>query len=366
MKIIVSVFNNLYTDQRVEKVCQTLHEAGYEILLIGNDWEGSPPMKRPYKFQRISLKSKKLRFAYLEFNQKLYRELLKHADEKTILLSNDLDTILPNYIFGKKRNIPLVFDSHEIFPEMPSVQGRWTQKIWLWVEQKTLPHLKYMYTANQSYAQWFVQKYKIQKPLVVRNIPRKINTEINFPNNAPKIIIYQGQINPSRGLIQAIDAMKFLDNVIFKIAGDGPKRKEYETYVQQEKLTDKVQFVGRLHPEDLRKFTQKADVGLSLEENGGVSYYYSLPNKVADYIQSRVPLVMINFPEMKRVYNEFKVGEMLTNHEPKNIAEKIKTVLKNGRNFYLPELEKASKKLCWENEENKIRALYEKVVQENF
>lgn len=365
MKIIVSVFNNLYTDQRVEKVCQTLHEAGYEILLIGNNWDGSPPMQRPYAFQRIALKSKILRFAYLEFNQKLYRELLKHADEKTILLANDLDTLFPNVSVSKKMNIPLVYDSHEIFTEMPAIQGRWTQKVWRFLERKLMPNVRYMMTESESYAEWFNEKYKI-KPLVVRNIPRKINAKINFPNNEPKVIIYQGQINPSRGLVQAIDAMKFLDNVIFKIAGDGPKRAEYEAYVQQENLTEKVQFVGRLRPEDLRKFTQNADVGLSLEENGGVSYYYSLPNKVADYIQSRVPLVMINFPEMKRIYNEFKVGEMLTNHEPKNIAEKINIVLENGRDFYLPELEKAAEKLCWENEENKIRALYEKVVQENF
>ena len=115
MKIIVSVFNNLYTDQRVEKICRTLHENGYEILLIGNSWDGTPEMSRPYSFKRIVLKSKNLKFAYPEFNRKLYREILKNADENTILLSNDLDTLLANYFVSRKKNIPLVFDSHEIF-----------------------------------------------------------------------------------------------------------------------------------------------------------------------------------------------------------------------------------------------------------
>ena len=48
MKVLVSVFNNLYTDQRVEKVCRTLSEAGYDIELIGNNWGGLPEMQRPY------------------------------------------------------------------------------------------------------------------------------------------------------------------------------------------------------------------------------------------------------------------------------------------------------------------------------
>jgi hypothetical protein len=104
MKILVSVFNNLYTDQRVEKVCKSLHENAYQIELIGNNWGGEPEMSRPYFFKRISLKSKILRFAYLEFQWKLYKELMKRANENSILLSNDLDALLPNYLVSKRKN----------------------------------------------------------------------------------------------------------------------------------------------------------------------------------------------------------------------------------------------------------------------
>ena len=48
---------------------------------------------------------------------------------------------------------------------------------------------------------------------------------------------------------------------------------------------------GKKRPSELNN-NSKANVGISLEENNGVSYCYSLPNKVADYIQTRVPLVM--------------------------------------------------------------------------
>lgn len=365
MKVIVSAFSSLYTDQRIEKVCETLHKNGYEIFLIGNDWGGAGEMTRPYPFMRIKQSSTSLKTAYPEFNLKLYKELKKHADKNTILLANDLDALLPNVLLANKLKIPLVFDSHEIYTEMPAIQGKMTQKIWRRLEKKLVPNIRYMMTESFSYAEWFHKRYDVN-PVVVRNIPRKITEKIIFPTNNPKILLYQGVINQSRGIRQAILAMHHLEDVIFKIAGDGPKRTEYEELVKQEKLENKVEFLGKLIPTELRKITKTADVAVSIEENGGVSYLYSLPNKVSDCIQARVPLVLINFPEMMRVYNQFKVGEIVENHEPANLAEKIKTVLKNGREYYQPALERAAEELCWEKEEPKILDLFKKVTDENF
>ncbi len=365
MKVLVSAFSNLYTDQRIEKVCRTLHEHGYQVELIGNNWGGDAAMERPYPFYRIQHSAKSLRFAYVEFQKKLYGELTKRADKSTILLANDLDALLPNVLISKKLNIPLVFDSHEIFTEMPAIQGRWTQKVWRMLERKLVPGIKYMMTESYSYADWFRNAYNVE-PVVIRNIPRKLSPPDEFPQNNPKIVLYQGVINQSRGIPQAIIAMQDVANAEFHIIGDGPKRKEYEQLVLSEKLQHKVKFLGKMYPEDLRKVTKTADVGLSLEENGGVSYLYSLPNKVADYIQARVPSVMINFPEMSRVHQDFKVGELIENHDPQVISAHINIVLNNGRAFYLDELNRAAESLCWENEEPKILSLFGKVVQENF
>lgn len=367
MKILVSVFNNLYTDQRIEKICQTLHENGYEIILIGNSWGGLPEMKRPYFFNRIKLKAKSLKFAYPEFNIKLYNELLKHADQDTILLSNDLDTMVANFMVSKKLKIPLVFDSHEIFTEMPSVKGRFVQKIWRFIEGKYLPKIRYMITASESYAIWFSEKYQVSKPVVVQNFPRKINvTQQSISENQQKIILYQGAINPSRGLDKMILAMSNIPNTELWIAGNGPKLEEYKHLTEKLNLKSKVRFLGNLIPDELRKITSKADVGLSIEENNGLSYYYSLPNKISDYIQSRVPVVTSNFPEMEKIMKKFGIGEIIENHSVEELSKKINTVLENGKNHYQKQLEVAANSLNWENEEPKLLQLYEKVVFENF
>ncbi|KMQ69786.1 glycosyl transferase family 1 [Chryseobacterium sp. FH2] len=358
-KVIISAFSNLYTDQRIEKVCRTLYENGYEIELIGNDWSGAEKMSRPYSFVRLKLISKSLKTAYFEFNWKLYHELKKKADNNTVLLANDLDALLPNYLLAKKLNIPIVFDSHEIFSEMPAIQGKMSQKLWRYLEKKLIPNIKLMITASSGYADWFKNKYGIY-PTVVQNAPRKIDFDIEIPVNTPKILLYQGVINPFRGIDKAILAMHHLENVIFKIAGDGPKKKEYEELVIKEHLQHKIQFLGKLLPEDLREITLTADCGMSIEENGGESYLYSLPNKVLDCIQARVPLVLSNLPEMQNIKQQFDVGEIIENHEPLYIARAIQAILNKGRKMYLPELEKASHILCWENEEVKLLEVFKR------
>lgn len=357
-KIITSAFSNLYTDQRIEKVCRTLYENGYEIELIGNDWNGAEEMQRPYSFSRIHLASKSLKTAYFEFNWKLYHELKRKADQNTILHANDVDALYPNYLIAQRLNIPLVFDSHEIFSEMPAVQGKMSQKLWRYVEKTVIPELTWMMTASGSYGKWFEKKYGIS-PVIVQNAPKRLDFNADIPRNNPKILLYQGAINPFRGIDKVILAMHHLDHVELKIAGDGPKKREYEDLVVRESLQHKVQFLGKLKPEDLRNITITADCGMSIEENGGDSYLYSLPNKVLDCIQARVPLILSNLPELQYIKNKFDIGELIQDHQPENIAAAVQKVLMKGRAGYRQELEKAAGVLCWENEEIKLLQVFQ-------
>lgn len=361
-RILTSAFSNLYTDQRIEKVCKTLHDAGYQLELIGNDWGGNEPVDRPYDVFRIPIKSKSLKTGYIEFNWKLYHELKRRISKDVILHANDVDALWPNYILAKKYNLPLVFDSHEIFSEMPAVQGRFSQKVWRYIERNVIPELKFMMTASYSYAAWFKKQYGIDA-VVVQNLPKKLSIIQEDNIHQTKIILYQGAINPFRGLDKVIQSMKLVEGAELHIAGDGPMKSSYEELVVQLGLASKVKFLGKLHPDDLREVTKHSDVGLSIEENGGPSYLYSFPNKVSDYIQARVPVVLVNFPEMNRIITEYKVGELIENHDYETLANAIKKVLKNGKAFYKDELERAANDLCWEKETSKILELFQKASQ---
>lgn len=345
-QIIVSVTNDLVTDQRVYKVCKTLQDLNYDILLIGRKLKDSLPIARPYKTYRMKLFFNKGFLFYAEFNIRLFFKLL--FTKKTVLLANDLDTLLPNYLVSVFQNKKLVYDSHELFTELPSIQGRYSQKVWRFLEKWLVPKQKFFFTVSDSIANWFEKEYGV-KPKVIKNFPLKKN--IPFIESKNEYILYQGALNKGRGLLALIDAMQSVPNISLKIVGDGPFKPEIEQKILKLNLRNKVQLLGKISPKELLKITQYATLGISLEEDLGLSYRYSLPNKLFDYIQAKTPVVATYLPEIKKIVESFEIGEIIEDHSPENIAITINKILKNRKSFYQVKLEKASEEFIWENQE---------------
>ncbi len=360
-KIIVSVTSDLVSDNRVHKVCTTLHKMGFEVLLVGRKLPKSLPVDtRQYAVKRFNLPFHKGPQFYAAYNIRLYLFLL--FSKFDILLSNDLDTLPANFAASKVKNKPLVYDSHEYFTEVPELINRpWVKKVWEWLEKKMVPEFKYAFTVCNSIAGIYEEKYGT-KFKVVRNLPvsTKMISSIEKSENAEKIILYQGAVNIGRGLEQAILAMKFIDNAKLIIAGDGDIKTNLQNLVIKENLQNKVEFTGRLPLEELAKLTPQADLGLSIEEDLGLNYRFALPNKLFDYIQAQVPVLITNLPEMAAIVSQYRIGEITESLEPLFLAEKITDALTNQakRKIWKSNLPLAAKELAWENEEKVIQGIF--------
>lgn len=363
-KIITSVINNYQGDQRVQKVCQSLMKFGFEVEVIATNLRGKPELKFPYPVHVLSLSAQSSMKMYLDFNWKLFRKLLKITKKEDILLANDLDALLPNYLVSKIKGSELVFDSHEIFSEAPTLYNRpFRKKIWKTLEKWMLPNVKHFYTVSDGYADWFEREYKI-RPEIIMNVPVvKPATEsltVRLPEVIPqeKIIIYQGAINFSRGIDKMIAAMQFVENAHLWIIGSGPKKMEFEALTSKLNLNEKVKFIGHVSPSQLKIITPKADLGLSLEEDFGISYRYALPNKIFDYTHACIPVLGTNLPEIKNTIEKFGIGKTIENHDPQHIAEMIRKMLKEGKSPYTDNLKKAAEVFNWKNEETKLKKIY--------
>ena len=102
-KVIVSVSSDLTSDKRVHRTCMTLVKMGFEVLLVGRKKRNSLPLtKRLYEVKRMSLFFEKGFLFYATFQIRLFFFILFHKAD--LLVSNDLDTLLPNYLI-KNYNI---------------------------------------------------------------------------------------------------------------------------------------------------------------------------------------------------------------------------------------------------------------------
>lgn len=355
-RVIVSVTNNLVSDQRVERVCHSLHQWGYKVILVGRNWPGGPPPERDYPCRRLKLVFTKKAIFYAEFNIRLFFFLLfRKAD---ILIANDLDTLPANFLISKIKRAKLYFDSHEYFSETPEVYRRkFVRRCWLFIEMMLIKGCDGYYTVSSSLADIYKQKYGI-KLGVVRNVPfRQLSPKKE--DNGDKIILYQGSLNVGRGLELMIRTLPLLSHARLIIAGQGPELSKLIHLVNTLNLHKEVTFTGNLAPDALKGLTVTASVGISIEEAVGKSYKAALPNKLFDYIQARVPVLVSDLPEMKAIVEQYEVGEVLCNREPANLAVVLNNMMNNEvkRKIWKEKLEIAACELCWEREEIKLKEI---------
>ncbi len=357
-RVFVSVSNDLATDQRVHKVCESLIRHGYEIMLLGRKLSHSPDLTdRPYRFRRFRLPFNRGILFYLFLNLRLFLFLL--FKKKGILLSNDLDTLPANYLVSKIRNFPLVYDSHEYFTEVPElIDRKGTKKVWLAIESAILPKLKHAYTVSSLIAKAYKLKYSISME-VIRNFPLTKSVQSGVKQD---YIIYQGALNIGRGLEELITAMQWVEEVQLLIAGSGDIERELKNLVLTLQLKNKVVFLGRVSPNELHVITQKARLGLSIEKDMGLNYRFSVPNKIFDYIQAEVPVLYSPLTEVMDLLAPYLLGESLNSHEPKVLANQINSMLKS-ENYSLWEKEclRAKQEFNWQSEEPKLIKIFNSI-----
>lgn len=355
-KVIVSVTNDISTDQRVFKVCNSLQAMGFEVELIGASRPWSVALNRDYSCKRMKMWFNTGPLFYFEYNLRFFFLLL--FKPAAVLLSNDLDTLLANYLISKLKNIPLVYDSHELFPEAPELLERpFKKRLWERLESFLLPKIKHAYTVCESIQSYYKALHGIDMK-VVRNVPNLCSKPSRDRNT--KTLLYQGNINPGRGLEVAIKSMSFLPDYRLKIIGNGIGLNKLKALSETEGVSSQVEFLGRLPFEDLKKHTESASIGILFEEPLGLSFEYSLPNKLFDYIHAETPVIASPLIEVKKIVEKYKVGELLVDRNPEHIAQQIQAMESKLSTY---EFGKAKAELNWKNEEKVLKLVFADFMQ---
>lgn len=363
-RVIISVTSDLSTDQRVQKVAFSLQSRGFDVLLYGRKLKSSRSFHPSYRYRRMKLLFNKGFLFYAEYNIRLFILLFHHKAD--IHYACDTDTLLANYLASKISGRKLIFDAHEIFPEVPElVKRKFVKKCWTIIEYLIIPRLTYTITVCDSIAKYYHEKYGINMR-VIRNMAYLDNTAIKplVLAQDKKVILYQGALNVGRGLEWVIKCMPYLDNCVLIIIGSGKLKYRLRAGVSKLRIKDKVQFMGKILPDELPKYTKGADIGLCLLEERGLSYYYSLPNRVFDYIQAGLPILATDFPEISKIISTYNTGVVINHYEPKYLAQVITEMLEKGKEVYQKNFNEIKKELCWEKEQEKLFDLLAEIWEE--
>ena len=359
-RAVILVTNDVEADQRVSKMAGSISHLGYAIVIVG--------IIRPHSNKRFSSPHSIVRFRlpilrgplfYLLFNLNAFFYLLFHRSD--VVIACDTDTLLAARLAKFFRRFRLVFDAHELFLDLPEIVGpnrRFTRAVWQLVERSCMPSVDVAFTVSDGVGREYANRYGKQFT-VVRNVPlctSAVNTSISDKD----IVIYQGAINVGRGLELLIDAMHFSPDVELWIAGTGNLDAAIAMQAQPLMELGRIKLLGRVAPENLREITAKASIGVSLEEDMGLSYRYCLPNKLFDYILAGIPVLVSDLPEMRKLVESYRIGVVLKERTPKALANAIKVMLVSDdmKKQWQQNLKVAATELCWEKEQEKLFSVW--------
>ena len=374
---IVSVISDVYTDQRVWRTVHVLNELGYYSIIIGRRSvyieEHSFPDTPKYSIKHLNPWFSKGIGMYVFFNIYLFfylfRVAFKYKKQKVVLYANDLDTLIPNYLIASLFHLSLVYDSHELFTEVPELQKRKLKKrMWECVEKWIVPKLAGAITVSESIAQWYTEKYKVPF-YVVRNISSNVSpvclksrTELDIPENK-KVIILQGTgINIQRGAEELVESMQYLnEDYLLLIIGGGDVMDLLKKIVRTLHLESRVYIKDRMPADELYHYTVNAQLGISIDKPTNLNYLYSLPNKLFSYIEAHIPVLASPLPEIKKIIQQYEIGMCIEHHAPEHIAEKIAEALNSPQYaVWKANTYKAAQDLNWKKEKMVLKSILQK------
>lgn len=362
-------------DPRVFKEAQTLIANGYEITVCClSNKSAKKEIFKNIKIVRIkdqanltSYKNKKIFLALpqmiggtlinlyyiLEFSLKNKFDFIHCHDADTILAG----TLIKIFKFGQ---IKLIYDSHEIATEMSSFR-RFRLGIYF-IEKLCSYFIDGFITINDSLLSFLVRRFPRLKKnnLVLKNVPeikdyiqpKKVGETINF--------IYQGTVKKGR-----IEVLETIVQILLR----SPERWRMTILTNPEEIPSKSclrnsKIIIKEMIQDPKKFRttlSQFDLGIIAMDSSCLNHYYSLPNKLFDYMNAGVAVLASDFPVIRQVITKTQTGWLFTE---KNIESIIKDIFCQKKNLQQKKgngPRAIEKNYNWSIEEQKLIKFYKRV-----
>ena len=414
----MAVKNQLWNDARVKKEALCLRDAGFNVTIVAKPEDGFGEdetaqdirILRPRKDSRrrehlrekvvqvaeqpsrsgwarilTAIRRNRLRRTLTDWKRnlpweyRLYRAILSTGAD--IVHANDLDTLLICSAAARKLGAKLVYDSHELWLESSrfltatSAMNRLRFRL---TEKRLIYRADAVIAVTPSRAEAMLSMYPGLKRMVVienssipvANLPsgRYLRDRLDLPDSTV-VALYQGVICPERGLEELVTAAQMLksERIAVVIMGQDSWSGTLEEIAGKADLEGILFLEPPVLSEDLLEATVSADIGLILFQNTCLNHYYSLPNKLYEYMMAGLPVVASNFPEMSRIIDENRSGLLIDASSPGEIADAIRTLAENrpeARSMGQRGRTAVLKKYNWLEQEKKLISLYEELERE--
>lgn len=362
-KIVFAANSDLGYDQRMQRICRSLHQAGFGVFILGRLFDNSKSFTpEGYGADRLKLRFPKGKLAYIELNIRIFLYFLNK--EFDAICSIDLDTLPACWLLSVLKGKKLAHDAHEYMEEVPEVFGRpFTKWMWNRVAHAFLPSVGLAYTVSRGLQEEFFARYGKSFHLV-RNMA-EAQRSLSAPDTGHEesgFWVYLGAVNTGRGLEEFLEVLPATNRRLV-VLGEGDKLLEIKNMVANQGIDHLVEFRGRVNPEAAHAIMQRAWAGINLLRDEGLSYRHSLANKFFDYVHAGIPQICISFPEYRAMMKEFEVGILTALKKESILAATHWISMPENQEKYRTEAAKARQVWNWESESVRLIDLWRRFLE---
>jgi len=236
------------------------------------------------------------------------------------------------WLVKKALAIPLVYDAHEIYEAVASRRPGVTDYFGR-VHEKYLPLLDGFIAVNDSAANYYRYAYPgSPRAVVIRNAMERAELgrydgRLHYAAGLPlgeKILIYQGGFSKLRGLETLVRAGALLPaGWSLVMMGSGALEAELKLLAAAG-AGGTVKFLPAVPQQDLLSWTQGATAGIVPYEDKVLNHWIATPNKLWEYPNAGVPMIVQPFFEMRRIVETYGCGWPLPEQfTPEGIANLV-------------------------------------------
>ena len=284
---------------------------------------------------------------------------------------------MSTWFMSKKKRPKLVYDAHEFEAgrNTDGKRGKFTKWMIPKAEKFLMKKCAFSIMVNDSIADAVQKAYGLKtRPVVVRNIPpyweidekvcegqrRSFCDQLGVPDAL--LVMYHGAIMRGRGLETLLQAIKIDEHICGIIVGFGE-----DAYINQLKrqvaelgIEKRILFHNAVPVEDLWQYVGAADISIMTIPNVCQSYFYMLPNKLFESIQSLTPIIGSNFPEISKIIKGYDIGICINPDSVSDLVDAIEQLRMDKQLYYRlkKNLKIAKRELCWEREKNVLVNAY--------
>jgi len=362
--VLAGFVSDFQTEYRLFRQVTTLAARGFSVTIAGYGDPHAPPRLThwaDFKTLTLSVSRSKLSgpLFFLVFMWKLFWTALRSKPD--IYLACDLPVLIPFALAQLITGGKLIYDSREIYTELPDVyQSPIKRLFWKFGERMAVKRAHRIIAVCEGDREFLVSHYPGIQTEVVRNTPpfspkiksNALRKQLGISPETP-VILFLGSLLKSGGVAELVDSIPLTKKGHLVILGTGPEQGHISHRISQSPEKKRISLLPPVPFTQVHPLVCSADLGVVLTKNEGISYQNVLPNKLFEYAQAGLPMVLSNLPEIRKIHQQFDVGKLVSEILPETIAEALDALMKHPEkiSYFRENALALGKKMCWENEE---------------